>query len=84
MLTKRNMFGFVCVIGHKYYGAIGCVGDISLIAISIYVLNKMGDIYVEFAFEYDLKFIPSKCQLIKYSSRPDSPFYCDGTQVKYI
>ena len=71
------------MIYHKYYGAIGYANDISLTAPSLYALNKMYDIYLEFAYGYDLKFNLSKCQLIKYGSRPDSQFYFDGTQVKY-
>ena len=42
----------------------------------------MCDICLEFASEYDLKFNPSKCQLTKCGSFPDSPFYVGGTQVK--
>ena len=71
------------MIGHKYYGAIGYADDISLVPPLIYALNKMCDICLEFASEYDFKFNPSKCQLIKYGSCLDSPFYFDSTQVKY-
>ena len=53
------------MIGHKYYGATGYADDISLIVPSIYTLNKMCDICVDFVSEYDFKFNPSKCQLIK-------------------
>ena len=35
------MSGFGCMIGHKYYGATGYAGYISLIAPSIYALNGM-------------------------------------------
>ena len=83
LLTRLSMSEFGCMIGQKYYGAIGYADDISLTAPSIYALNKMCNICLEFASEYDLKFNPSKCQLAKYGSRPDSPFNFDGTQVKY-
>ena len=63
------------MIVHKYYGAIGVAYAISLIAPSIYALNKICDINLKCASEYDLKFNPSKCQLIRYGSRPYSPFY---------
>ena len=49
------MFGFGCMIGHKYYGSIGYSDNISLIAPSMYALNKMCDICLEFASKYDLK-----------------------------
>ena len=71
------------MIGHKYYGAVGYADDISLVAPSIYALNKMCDICLEFAFEYDLQFNPSKCKLIKYGCSTDCPFYFDGIQVKH-
>ena len=45
--------------------------------------NKMCDICPEFAYEYDLQFNPSKCQLIKYGSGTDCHFYFDGIQVKH-
>ena len=64
------------MIGHKYYGAIGYADDTYLIAPSIYALNKMYDIYLDFTSEYDLNFNPSKRQL-------HSQFYFDGIQVKY-
>ena len=83
LLTRRRMSGFGCMVGHKYYGTIGYADDISLVAPSIYALNKMCDICLEFASKYDLKLNPSKCHLIKYGSCTDSPFYFDGPQVKY-
>ena len=42
----------------------------------------MCGICLEFAYECDLQFNPSKCQLIKYGSSTDCPFYFDGIQVK--
>ena len=68
MLTRLCMSRFGCMIGHKYYGAVGYAVDISLVAPSIYALN------LEFAYEYDLQFNPSKYQRIKYGSSTDSPF----------
>ena len=70
-----RLSGFGCMIGHKYYDAIVYADVISLIAPSMYALNKMCDICFEFPSEYDLKFNLSKCQLIKYGSRPDSPVF---------
>ena len=64
------------MIGHKYYGAVGYADDTFLVAPSIYALNKMCDICLEFA--YDLQFNLSKCQLIKYGCSTDCPFYFDG------
>ena len=84
MVTRLCMSGFGCMIGHKthnYYGAVGYADGIALVA-SIYALNKMCDVCVEFAYEYDLQFNPLKCQLIKYGSSTDCPFYFDGIQVK--
>lgn len=83
MLTRLCMSGFGCMIGHKYYGAVGYADDISLVAPSIYALNKMCDICLKFAYEYDLQFNPAKCQLIKYGSGTDCPFYFDGLKVKH-
>ena len=37
------MHGFGCVIGHKYYDAVGYADDTFLVAPSIYALNKMCD-----------------------------------------
>ena len=54
------------MIGHKYYGAISYAESLMiyiLIAPSTYALNKMCDICLEFASEYDLQFYLSKCQL---------------------
>ena len=42
----------------------------------------MCDICLDFTYEYDLQFNPSKCQLIKYGSSTNFPFYFDGMQVK--
>ena len=33
------MSGFGCMIGHKYFGAVGYADDIALIATSIYALK---------------------------------------------
>ena len=63
------------MICHKYHGVVGYADDISLVVLSVYALNKMCDICLEFAYEYDLQFNPSKCQLIKYGSSTDCPFY---------
>ena len=79
MLTRLRMSGFGCMFGHKYYCPVGYANDISLVAPSIYALNKMCYICLEFAYEYDLQFNPSKCQLIKYQSSTDCPFYFDGS-----
>ena len=46
MLTRLHISGFGCMIGHKYCGAVGYADDISLVAPSIYALNKMCDIYI--------------------------------------
>ena len=49
LLKKLSMSGFGYMIGHKYYGAISYANDIYLIAPTIYALNKMCDICLEFA-----------------------------------
>ena len=48
MLTRLCMSGFGCMLGHKYYGAVGYAVDIYLVTPSIYALNKMCDICLEF------------------------------------
>ena len=63
------------MIDHKYCGDISHADFISLIAPSIYALNKICDICLEFASAYDLKCNPSKWQLIKYGNGCDSLFY---------
>ena len=73
-LTRLCMSEFGCMNGHKYNGAVGYADNIFLIAPSIYALNKMCDICLEFAYEYDLQFNPSKCQLIKYGRVPTAHF----------
>ena len=59
------MSRFGWMIGHKYYVADGYADDISLVGPSIYALNKMCDICLEFAYEYDFGFcnISTKRQL---------------------
>ena len=44
LLMEHIMCGFGYMIGHEYYGAIGNADDISLLAPSIYALNKMCDL----------------------------------------
>ena len=83
MLNRLSRSGFGCMIGHEYYGAFGYADDVSLVAPSAYALNKMCDICLEFASEYDLQFNPSKCQLIKYGSGYDAPFYFNDMEIKY-
>ena len=48
-LTRLCMSEFGCMNGHKYYDAVGYADYIFLIAPSIYALNKMCDICLEFA-----------------------------------
>ena len=64
MLTRLCMSGFDCIIGYQYYGAVGYADDISLVAPSICALNKMCDICLEFAYEYDLPFNSSNVNLL--------------------
>ena len=60
--------GFGCTMGYKYY-ADGYADDSSPVAPSIYALNKMCGMCLEFEYEYDLQFNSSKCKLINYKIR---------------
>ena len=57
----------VVKIGLLYYGGFGYADDVSLVAPTIYALNRMCDIALDYASEYDINDNPLKCQLINFS-----------------
>ena len=65
LLHRLSQSGYGCKIGHLYFGAF----DVSFVAPSIFALNKMCDIALEYASEYDIKFNPSKCQFINFNKK---------------
>lgn len=71
LLCRLSRSGYGCKIGHLYYGALGYADDVSLIAPSLYALQKMCDVALEYANEYDIKFNPLKCQFLYFGSRND-------------
>ena len=84
LLYRLKHSGFGCKIGHQYYGALGYADDLSLVAPSLYGLNKMCNIALEYAKEYDIKFNPSKCQLLSFGSSPKVELNFDGECITNI
>ena len=82
LLYRLSQSGYGCKIGHLYYGAFGHADDVSLVAPSIYALNRMCDIALDYASEYDIKFNPLKCQLINYSDEQNMVFIFNGVALK--
>ena len=68
LLCRLRKSGYGCKIGHLYFGGVGYADDVSFIAPSLYALNKMCKIALEYANEYDIKFNPLKCQFIYYGN----------------
>ena len=58
LLKWLSQSGYGCKIGHLYYGTFGYADDVSLVAPTIYALNRMCDIALGYASEYDIKFNP--------------------------
>ena len=48
LLLRLTHFGYDCMIGRFYYGAIGYADDVTLVARSVYYMNKMCKISLEF------------------------------------
>jgi len=82
LLCRLRKSGYGCKIGHLYYGAVGYADDVSFIAPSVYALNMMCQIALEYASEYDITFNPSKCQFINYSAHDNINFSFDGLKLK--
>ena len=82
LLKRLSQSGYGCKIGHLYYGAFGYADDVSLVAPTIYALNRMCDIALDYASEYDIKFNPLKCQLINFSdNNNNTEFNFDGVAL---
>ena len=83
LLTRLKCSGYGCMIGHIYCGAFGYADDLSIVAPSFHALKMMSKICLAYAKEYDLKFNPSKCQLVKYGNSHNISFYFDNVLVEY-
>lgn len=84
LLSRLRSSGYGCMIGHRYYGAVGYADDVSFIAPSVYSLKRMCDISQQYANEYDIKFNPVKCQFIYYGDRHDICFNFNGVVLNSL
>lgn len=64
LLTRLKVSGVGCHIGNCFMGALGYADDITLLTPTKAALCKMLDICSVFSREFDIKFNPSKCQLV--------------------
>ena len=69
LLTRLEESGYGCYIGHEYFGALGSADDISLLAPTVYALQKMLHICEEFGSEYDVIYNATKTLCIYFSGR---------------
>jgi hypothetical protein len=70
------------MVGHWYYGAVGYADDVLLVAPSIYSMNKMCQIALEYAKEYNITFNPSKCHFISYGANNNILLKFNGLDIK--
>ena len=82
LLLRLSLSGYGCKIGHLYYGAVGYADDVSLVALSIYCMNKMCQIALEYAKEYNIIFNPLKCQFISYGVNNNYVLHFNGLDIK--
>ena len=68
LIKQLESSGYGCYIGHIFYGALGYADDLTLLAPTIYGLQKMLKICEKFGMEYDVKFNPQKTVCITFSN----------------
>lgn len=84
LLCRLRESGYGCRIGHLYYGAIGYADDVSFMSPSLYALNKMCQIALEYAEEYDIKFNPLKCQFLSYAKNENVVMNFNGIDLHSV
>ena len=84
LLLKQ--LGLGCHVGLTYAGAFGYADDITLIAPSLYCLNKIISICETFANKYCISFNPSKSKLLCFNvdSPIVAPVFINGKRVKVV
>ena len=78
---SQSSYMYGCTIGHLYFGSFGIADYVSFVAPYIHALNKVCDIALEYASEYDIKCNPSKCQLINLSNNKNVTFQFNNVSL---
>ena len=60
LLNRLEEAGFGCYVGHEFMGALGSADDVSLLAPTLYALQKMIDICELYGIEYDVLYNAKK------------------------